>query len=156
MKREMFSDRVIKHVYTCTHEEFSELSVSGLADTFGVDRFKLSRTFKDEKGITLERFLHKERMFRCASLLVSDEDLTIKEVAAILGFCNCDYFIKKFKEYYGMLPSQYKEVKTSRSGTDRRKGLKDRRKNSNGPQPPEGERRKGVKDRRQGPNDRRI
>lgn len=156
MKQETFSDRVLKHIYTRTHEEFRELSVNRLAEFFAVDRFKLSRTFKEEKGMTLERFLNKERMFRCASLLVSEEVLTIKEVADILGFCNCDYFIKKFKEYYGMLPSQYKEFKTHRSGKDRRKGPKERRKNSKELLPPEGERRKEPGDRRKGPRDRRF
>ena len=155
-EREMLSDRVIRFIATREHKEFAALTVSKLAREFKVDRFKLSRRFKSEKEMTLEVYLMQEKMFRCAYLLTSEADITIKEVSDLMGFCTCDYFIQVFKKNFGVLPGQYKEYKNQRSGVaDRRMGLTDRRTNPTGKPPKGGDRRKGLTDRRQGTKDRR-
>lgn len=153
---ESFSDRVIRYIATRGDEDFALLSVSRLAREFKVDRYKLSRSFKAEKNVTLENYLLQEKMCRCAFLLMADRNITVREVSEIMGFCTCDYFIQVFKKYFGIVPGQYKEYKTRRSGSeDRRTGPPDRRQNPNGPLPNCGDRRKGPKDRRVGLDDRR-
>ena len=61
--------------------------------------------------MTLENFLYKEKMSRAAFLLKTHNGIKVKEVSEIIGFCTCDYFIRKFKEFYGLLPGKYKEFK---------------------------------------------
>jgi hypothetical protein len=39
----------------------------------------------------------------------------VKEVGNRLGFCTCDYFIRKFRKYYGIVPGQFKEFRMQRS-----------------------------------------
>ncbi len=56
------SDLVIQFVMTATDEEFANLSVSILAYSFKIDRYKLSRQFKSKTNMTLESFLFKEKM----------------------------------------------------------------------------------------------
>ena len=156
INEESFSDQVIRYIATREDEDFSLLSVSRLAREFKVDRYKLSRTFKAEMNVTLENYLLQEKMCRCAFLLMADRNITVKEVSEIMGFCTCDYFIQVFKKYFGIVPGQYKEYKTRRSGLpDRRTGEPDRRQNPNGPLPDSGDRRKGPKDRRIGLKNRR-
>jgi len=155
-KEDNFSERVIKYIATRSDEEFARLSVASIARKFETDRYRLSRTFKAEKGVTLENYLLQEKMCRCAFLLMGDRGTTVKEVSELMGFCTCDYFIQVFKRYFGIVPGQYKDYKTRRSGLeDRRTGPPDRRKNPDGPLPECGERRKGPRDRRTGPGDRR-
>ncbi len=157
MNEERLSDRLIKYVTTQEDEDFAGISVTSLAKRFKVDRFKLSRTFKAEKKMTLDYYLLQEKMFRCAFILMSDREISVKELARIMGFCTCDYFIQVFKKYFGIVPGQYKEFKTQRSGiADRRVGLPDRRVNANGPIPKSGDRRIGPKDRRMGSGERRM
>ena len=157
VEEESLSERLIKYVTTREDEDFAGLSVTSLARRFNIDRFKLSRTFKAEKKMTLDYYLLQEKMFRCAFILMSDRGITVKELARIMGFCTCDYFIQVFKKYFGIVPGQYKEFKTQRSGlADRRIGLPDRRVNANGPIPKSGDRRLGSKARRMGPGERRI
>jgi AraC-like DNA-binding protein len=55
-------------------------------------------------------------MARAAFLLKTFEDITVKEVSRRIGFCTCDYFIRKFKQYYGVAPGRYKEFKTMSNG----------------------------------------
>jgi AraC-like DNA-binding protein len=155
MKEETLSDRVIKFIMTLDDEAFAVLTVTALAQEFNISRFKLLRTFKAEKRMTLECYLLQEKMSRCAFLLMSDRDITVKKVAEQMGFCTCDYFIQVFKKYFGLLPGQYKEYKTQRSGENRRSEEADRRKSPGEGVRESGDRRKEGRDRRKGPNDRR-
>lgn len=148
------AERVIKYILSRRHEEFPLLSVSMLARTFGTDRYKLLREFKKEIDMTLEYYLNQERMCRCGFILLSNPDIAVKEVSKMMGFCTSDYFIQVFKKFYGIVPGQFREVRTKRSGRDRRSS--DRHRNPGGKIPPNGKPRKGPKDRRKGPKDRRL
>ena len=114
MEENVISDRVVQYVMTMPDEGFAMLSVSGLARWLKVDRYKLSRQFKSQKSMTLEFFLLKERMSRAAFLLVSDGGMSVKEVSRKMGFCTCDYFIRVFREYYGIVPGRFQEFKNRR------------------------------------------
>ncbi len=105
------SDQVVQHVMSVTDEEFAALSVGTLAYSFKISRFKLSRQFKHQTAMTLEDFLLKEKMTRAAFLLRSHGDITVKEVSRRIGFCTSDYFIRKFRAFYGIAPGRYKEFK---------------------------------------------
>ncbi len=105
-------DRVAKYILSRPDSEFGELTVEKLARVFGVDRFKLSKSFKAEKDMNISDFLKKEKMTRCVFLLRSHQKMTVKEIADLMGFCTCDYFIREFKKHFGMGPGQYKECKT--------------------------------------------
>jgi AraC-like DNA-binding protein len=108
------SDQVIQVVLNMPDRELGGLSVTKLARILEVDRFRLSRQFKRQKDMTLECFLFKEKMTRAAFLLMG-RSTAVKEVARRLGFCTCDYFIRKFREYYGIVPGQFKEFRMQRS-----------------------------------------
>lgn len=113
-------DRVVEYVMSVTDEEFANLSVAVLACSLKINRFKLSRQFKSQSHMTLEEFLFKEKMARAAFLLKTFKDITVKEVSRRIGFCTCDYFIRKFKQYYGVAPGRYKEFKTMFPGCGQR------------------------------------
>ena len=66
--------------------------------------------------MTLEHFIYKEKMSRAAFLLKTHDGIKVKEVSELIGFCTCDYFIRKFKEFYGILPGKYKEFKAGIPG----------------------------------------
>jgi len=105
-------DRVVEHVMSISDEGFADLSVAVLANSLKIDRFKLSRHFRNQSDMTLEEFLFKEKMARAAFLLKTFTDITVKEVSRRFGFCTCDYFIRKFKQYYGVAPGRYKDIKS--------------------------------------------
>ena len=113
-------DRVVEHVMSISDEGFADLSVAVLANSLKIDRFKLSRHFRSQSDMTLEEFLFKEKMARAAFLLKSFENITVKEVSRRFGFCTCDYFIRKFKQYYGVAPGRYKEFKSMFPGLKQR------------------------------------
>lgn len=109
--------QVLQYAMAVTDRQFADLSVSTLAYSFNIDRFKLSRQFKRRLGMTLQDFLFKEKMTRAAFLLKGQGDMTVKEISERIGFCTCDYFIRKFRKYYGVAPGRYKELKTTSADT---------------------------------------
>jgi len=115
MASKNIAELVIHHVITVTDEELSRLTVTILARAFGVDRYKLSRQFKRHTKMTLEAYLFKEKMVRAAFLLKFHQQIKVKDVSDKIGFCNCDYFIKRFKQYYGIAPGKYSELKSNAS-----------------------------------------
>jgi len=111
MENKNVSDLVIRHVMTVTDKEFADLSVGTLAYSFKIDRYKLSRQFKRQTAMTLEDFLLKEKMTRSAFLLKAQREITVKEVSQRIGFCTSDYFIRKFRKFFGIAPGRYKAFK---------------------------------------------
>lgn len=111
------AEKIAFHVMTVPDKEFAGLSVGTLAYSFKIDRYKLSRQFKNQTQITLEHFLFREKMSRAVLLLNIDKNITVKEVAERIGYCTSGYFIQKFKEYYGIVPGKYKEYKNQYTWT---------------------------------------
>jgi AraC-like DNA-binding protein len=127
MDDKTISQQVIRCVLTMPDDEFAVLSVGELARLFEMDRYKLSRHFKSQTGITLEEFLYKEKMTRAVFLLLTYRDITVKKVAERIGFCSQDYFVRKFRQFYGVVPGKYSEFKAGCPGVkDRCKEVKDR------------------------------
>jgi len=150
------SEQIVQYILTISHDDFSSLTVSKLSYRFEIERCKLSRSFKDETGMTLEDFIRREKMFRAAFMLVANRDISVKEVSRKIGYCTCDYFIRVFREFYGIGPGRFKELKTNRNIGDRRNNGKDRRKKTvKSKIPKNGDHRSGLKDRRNGGGERR-
>jgi AraC-like DNA-binding protein len=114
-------DRVIQYVMSLKDREFANLNVAALAYSFKIDRFKLSRQFKRQARITLEEFLFKEKMNRASFLLKAVADITVKEVSKRIGYCTSDYFIRKFRQHYGVAPGKYKDIKAMSTGREEKK-----------------------------------
>ncbi len=70
----------------------------------------LSRLFKDATGVSILKYADDIKMKRAADMLFN-EDFTIKEVAYTFGYSDSLYFSKRFKKWYGISPSDYKNNK---------------------------------------------
>jgi AraC-like DNA-binding protein len=113
MKKRNIAVQVQHYVMTVTDEVLAGLNVGTLAYLFKIERSKLSKQFKRLTHMTLEDFLFREKMGRAAYLLTSDGDgLTVKEISERIGYCTCDYFIRKFKQFYGIAPGSYRDLKS--------------------------------------------
>ena len=86
------------------------------------------QNFKEEKEISLKDFLVREKINRCKFLLIQDKTLTVKKLAAAIGYSSSDYFIRVFKRHVGVTPGKFREMNGGFYGlNDRRKGAVDRR-----------------------------
>ena len=93
--------------YLQTHLTESELDVGSLADIAGVSQVYLRRVFKKQQGVSPVEFVMRQRLQLAQQLLLSTEQLTIAQVAALTGFRDPLYFSRVFKKQLGLSPTEY-------------------------------------------------
>ncbi len=95
------------------HNNFSDynLSLVMIADQFMLNPAYLSRFFKEQSGIGLADYIARLRISESKTLLTYEEN-TITEVAAVVGYQNVNTFIRIFKKLEGITPGHYRELTT--------------------------------------------
>jgi signal transduction histidine kinase/ligand-binding sensor domain-containing protein/DNA-binding response OmpR family regulator len=84
----------------------SELNVEMLAVGVGMSRVHMHRKLKELTNMSARDFIKSIRLKQAADLL-SNQKLTVSEVAYALGFSNLSHFSNSFREFYGMSPKEY-------------------------------------------------
>ncbi len=94
--------------YLAAHFDDPNLSMEEVAKVFSFSQSYLTRLFKSEAGITPIQYVNELRMKRAIELLAL-QSFTIDQIAEAVGYDNQFYFTKRFKKYYGVPPSKYKQ-----------------------------------------------
>ncbi|MNW05621.1 HTH-type transcriptional regulator YesS [compost metagenome] len=68
----------------------------------------------EQTGKSMIDFVNQLRIDKAKELLM-DTELTIKQIAAEVGYFNVQSFNRFFRKYEGMPPSSYKSVKSKSS-----------------------------------------
>lgn len=85
----------------------TELELEKVANNFGLSVYYFSRTFKEVTGINFSEYVNKCRI-DIAKELLSNGELSIKEVCYKVGYNDPNYFSKVFKKYEGISPVNFK------------------------------------------------
>jgi AraC-like DNA-binding protein len=94
-------DRAIKIMHQSIGQPFS---TQALAETLNMSLSNFSHTFKKNIGIAPNKYMQQLKLEHAQHLLLKS---SVTEVAFELGFENPSYFIRLFKEGYGITPKQY-------------------------------------------------
>lgn len=86
---------------------YEEISLKLIADKIYINASYLGQIFKKEIGESFTDYVNKLRMQKAKELLVST-NLKVYEVSERVGFKDSHYFIKIFKKYVGVNPSDIK------------------------------------------------
>jgi AraC-like DNA-binding protein len=84
------------------------LPVEELAAVAGLSRAHFSRVFRASEGFAPAEFVLGRRLHRAARLLIRTPDMPIKEVSALCGFDDPNYFAKTFRRVYGASPRDFR------------------------------------------------
>jgi AraC-like DNA-binding protein len=87
------------------------LSLKELADYAGMSAPNLAYYFRKELGSTCLEYMAAKRVEE-ACILLNDSSLSIKEISAMVGFCDASHFIKVFREARGQTPKQYRQAQS--------------------------------------------
>ncbi len=90
------------------NDQESGLSLQQLADKMGTSSATLNRLFRQHLQTSPAQF-RIERKIEQAKYFLQHTSLSIKEIAARLGYCNQFYFSKEFKRKTGASPSQFRQ-----------------------------------------------
>lgn len=103
----------IHHTDQSLGENFSTF----LAEKLNHEYTALSRLYSQVEGITIERFITRQKIERIKELLFYDQ-LSLSQIAFSLNYSSVAYLSAQFKKETGMTPSEFKKNQTGK-----RKGL---------------------------------
>ena len=84
------------------------LNVNSVAGHFGRPAPMISRYFKEMSGMNLTQYIHRVRLTHVKQKLMQGEKL--ESIAIACGFGSQRSFLRIFKQYEGVTPSQYKDL----------------------------------------------
>ncbi len=88
-----------------------DISLQDLADMCGISPSYVSRLFRDRLGIGFVEYLNTLRVRRAQKLL-EETGQSVEKIGMAVGFNNNRSFIRTFKQYCGLTPSQYRTRQT--------------------------------------------
>lgn len=85
----------------------ADLTVASLAEELGCTADYLSHLYSRSTGEHLWQVVLRQRLARAARLL-AESDSAVKEIAWCSGFASASYFIRSFRQQFGMTPKAYR------------------------------------------------
>lgn len=85
-----------------------DLALEEVAQTAGISPYYFSKLFKEEAGINFTEYLTEIRI-DTAKRLLSDRELSIKQVCVDAGYANPNYFSRIFKKWVGITPTEFRD-----------------------------------------------
>ncbi|MEG1296226.1 MAG: AraC family transcriptional regulator [Niameybacter sp.] len=95
---------ILKYV---NHYYMHDISIRDVAAELGLNANYISQLFKKETGYTYTKYLTRLRMEKAKQLLL-ETSLSISDICEQVGYNDYFYFLKTFKKYTGLSPSNYK------------------------------------------------
>lgn len=84
------------------------ITLDSLAEAVGMSVSRLAHLFRDQMGVPPLQYLEAQRMRRARQLL-EVSSLSVKQVAADVGFDNPFYFTLRFKKANGVSPTEFRK-----------------------------------------------
>ena len=101
-------EEVVKAIRRYIDEHYAEdLSQEAVAQKFFINKFQVSRLFKQQTGVNYQDYVTGARL-KAAAELLSGTDLKLYEIAERTGFGEASYLSNVFKKFYGVSPREYR------------------------------------------------
>lgn len=105
--------RTTKNKFACIRtgiellEQDTDLSIADISQKCGVSECYFRKLFQEYSGESPIAFRQHHRIEKAKQLLLSDEQLTIGEIATELNFSDIYHFSKTFKKFCGVSPNKF-------------------------------------------------
>ena len=111
-----------------------KITLSDLSWKMHCSTVTLTEHFKKEFGITIMEYVMQKRMAKAEQLL-SNSELSIRDISEACGFPNIEYFSRSFKSFHGVSPSEWKK-ENGLNSTKRKRSAKKSTPPEKVPEPP--------------------
>lgn len=101
------------NAFTELHYADPSFSVQMAADHIGISKNYFTSQYKEQAGIGFWEYVTKLRMEKAARLLVTTDQMT-RDVGRAVGYESEYHFSRKFKEYTGESPNNYRKSRSSK------------------------------------------
>jgi len=86
-----------------------KIVLEDLARIFFIDKYYLTKIFKEAYGVTITAYVLSMRITRAKNLL-RFTDMNMEEIGAATGMNDANYFARNFKKVEGMTPGEYRRL----------------------------------------------
>lgn len=93
-----------------------DINLNLLSSLLSYSPVHLSRTFKRETGMNINRYLIETRMKRAVELLIQT-DRNVGKIAEAVGYKDYYNFARQFKKYFGKTPLEYRKMNEGKKQT---------------------------------------
>jgi two-component system response regulator YesN len=101
---------VVRKVETFLNDNYqSPITIHDIARMVNFHPGYVSKIFKSVVGVSPMEYLTNQRINKAKELMRTSPELTLKEIADMVGYSNPFYFSRIFKLVTGMSPSEYKD-----------------------------------------------
>ena len=88
------------------------LTIDSLSERFHISATTLKASFREIYGMPIHKWLQAQRMKQAAKKLFST-NMTVLEIAQLVGYDGVSQFNVIFKRYYGVTPGRYRKMSNS-------------------------------------------
>lgn len=92
-----------------------KIVLEDLSRLFYIDKYYLTKIFKEAYGMTITAYLLSRRITKAKSLL-RFTDMTMEEIGASSGLKDSNYFARSFKKVEGVTPGEYRRLWKNNEG----------------------------------------
>ena len=96
----------VRH-YIDTHYK-EPLTLDTLSSVAHINKYYLAHTFKEEYGLSPIRYMISRRIDE-SRFLLRETDMSMSQIARVLGFSSASYFSQSFRRAEGMTPVEYRK-----------------------------------------------
>lgn len=86
----------------------TDINIDELCVELNISKFHLHRIFKEEFGRNIYESIKAIRLQKASSLLITNKNSTITQIAKMCGYSSQTSFIRTFKERFLMTPKQWR------------------------------------------------
>ena len=103
--KNMLVEDTKKYIFQHLH---SRIEIGNIGNEIGANTTYLSELFHKTEGITIQKYIQREKIKLAKNMLQYSEYKT-EDIANYLGFCSQSYFGKVFREYENQTPNQFRK-----------------------------------------------
>lgn len=108
-KIETNDDRIQKALSYIRKNIYQKIEIDSLAEISCLSKDHFIRLFKKEVNNTPLQYINQKRIEKAQLILITD-NMSIKNIAYLLGYEDQSYFNRLFKKLTGLTPQQYKDT----------------------------------------------
>ena len=99
---------IVDAIVTFMNENYMQpISLARISENAYLSPVYISRVFKELMGEAPINYLIRVRLAKACEMMQQSPDISIRQVAAAVGYDDAYYFSKLFKKHYGVSPREY-------------------------------------------------
>lgn len=105
--QQKFENEMLNEIIMYINESiYEQLTIEEICHKFSISRSSLQTLFKNNLNVAPKQYISDLKLKK-SKLMIKESVYTISEISQKLGFTSIHYFSRKFKQEFGITPSDY-------------------------------------------------